>query len=104
MTPGKRFIIPENSRKATWLKGRTIACAARAPAGEPRMIILEDDCCDHDGADHDLAVVLVDAERHDPAADHLDDECPEQRSQRGAFSAGEARAAHDGGGDDIQLI
>ena len=51
-----------------------------------------------------MAVILIDAENDDPAADHLNDERPEDDPECGAAAPAETGTTDDGGGDNIKLI
>src|SRR4051812_33113410 len=71
---------------------------------EPIVELIQEHGDDHHGTDNDLAVVLVNAQNHNAAADHLNDQCTEERTQCGTFAAGQAGASDDGGGNDVEFV
>ncbi len=67
----------------------------KPPFAQPVIDLIEYDRHDNNGANNDIAVILIDAEDHDAARDYLNDESAEARTEGSASSPGETGAAHD---------
>ena len=65
-------------------KGRAELSGPRCEAafGQPGIKLIKNHSEDDDGADDDLAVVLIDAEDNDSAVDHLNDKGAEKGPER----------------------
>src|SRR4051812_11914592 len=83
---------------------RSRTCLGQAFFGEPGVEIVQDNGGDDDGADDDLAVILIDAENYDAARNHLNDQCAKNDPHRRAAPAAETGAADNGGRNDVEFI
>src|SRR5438046_2601363 len=77
---------------------------SKLAAAQPRVEIIEHDRGDNYAADDDLTVILINAQDHNAAADHLDDEGAEDSAQRGTLAARQTGASHHRRRDHIEFV